>query len=44
VLLGHYSAASFTSGQESGGTGTLVTDPPLAADSGPIGSVAGRHT
>jgi hypothetical protein len=37
VLLGNYTAASFNLGPESGGgTGTVVTDPPLNASSQPI--------
>jgi hypothetical protein len=44
ILLGNYTAASFTLSQESGGTGTLVTDPPPVADANPIGPVAPHHT
>jgi hypothetical protein len=36
VLLGNYTAASFNLGHESGGgTGTIVTDPPVTSDASP---------
>jgi autotransporter passenger strand-loop-strand repeat protein len=47
ALLGHYSAASFTLGPESGGgSGTVVTDPPIAAADNPgvIGPTSPHHT
>jgi len=42
-LVGNYSAASFTLKKESGGTGTLVVDPPPAPDTSPIGLATAPH-
>jgi hypothetical protein len=43
LLLGNYTAASFSLGAESGGTGTVVTEVPLTGSELGVGFVRPSH-